>query len=237
MARVSVPVNCGYGPEAILHEAERTGCDVVVVRYPAKNVDWFSRLRSNTYLPLHADTLLYFEKANLKARTTESSVRVELISTDAQVAVLEQLAAAAFTDYKSHYFANPFLDRSGIPAGYAEWALSFAAPDDETRCALLAKRGSSDEIVGFATVALDSEPELALVAVAPSHSGHGLYAAILREVEAHLAVSGYEACAISTQVHNVPVIRSVTARDYRHVLSLQTVHLVHRRLLDSGSTK
>lgn len=205
---------------------ESSDFDLVVLRYPATEVDWFAELRSENWSALHADTLLYFEKELGQAATTGPAVTLQPVTSAADRAVLSRLAGASFHDYRSHYFANPKIDRSTIEDGYVDWALTCSMDTSGARSTLLAQMAASGEVVGFTSLCYEPCAEFALVAVAPEYSGKGLYGEILAAGETHFADKEKNQCYISTQVHNLAVVRTVTKRGYRPALSLLTVHLV-----------
>ena len=230
VARAEIAEDSEVGAQQIRSSVEGSDFDVVIVRYSAQQVDWFADLRSPRYTPIHADTIVYFEKA-LAAQPEPSMLRAEVARSPEEVGLLGSLARGSFHEYKSHYFANPLFKREAIADGYAEWALSFCASDRPRHDAFLARTAPDGHVAGFAAVSYDPVPEFALVAVAPTMSGRGFYGHILDAVEVHLSKGGSESCVISTQVHNLAVIRTVTKRSYRPILSLQTVHLVKNDLL------
>lgn len=232
IGRIEVPETARYDANEIVEAAVASGLSVIIVRYSARNADWFAGLSAGRLLALHADTLVYFEKPICPSVSDDDRVSLRKVSSEEEITRLEILATAAFEEYRSHYFANPLLDRESIARGYAEWATSFCSPALNDRVAWLATLSSSKDDVGMAAVSLDPDPEFALVAVSSAYSGSGLYGGILAAAERQLAKMGEERCSISTQVHNLPVIRSVSRRDYRPVMSLQTVHLVDRALLN-----
>lgn len=229
IGRVEIPIGASYSAKEIRWTAERSGLDIVIVRYSAQHPDWFAGLLSSRYTAIHADTLMYFEKS-IGEPVVPGPLDARPVVTDQDAEILQSLAASSFHEYKSHYFANPLLDQGTIADGYAEWAMSYRRSQDSGRDAFLA-RTAEGQVAGFAAVSYESVPEFALVAVAPTMSGHGLYGDILEAVEVLLAKRGAQGCVISTQVHNLAVIRTVTKRGYRPVLSLQTVHLVRNDLL------
>lgn len=231
IARVEVPPGASYVPEQIVTATEATGFDIVVVRYPALNADWFSRFSSQQYQPIHADTLMYFQKTLGIHELLNPILEVHHVDGPEEIRIVKCLAWDAFKDYRSHYYSNPLLDREAIAHGYVDWALSYCTADNPRRDVFLAATVTDCQVVGFAAVSYDPEPELALVAVSPDASGHGLYGSILEAVERKLANHDAVRCMISTQVHNLAVIRTVTKTGYRPILSLQTVHLVKSELL------
>jgi GNAT superfamily N-acetyltransferase len=231
VGRLDVPENARYDPEGVMAAVAGSGLTVVVVRYAADRVDWFARLTSDHYTAIHADTIIYFERALAPRPRDVQVVTVTPVSTPEDLAELRDMALMAFNDYRSHYFADPLLKNELIAEGYAEWALSFTDCEAE-RGAWLARALDTNEIVGFCALSYLPQPEFCLVAVHPNHAGRGLYGSILAASETRLSAMGVQRCSISTQVHNRAVLRTVTRRDYKPVLSLQTVHLIDRSVLE-----
>ena len=235
IGRLDVPMAASVEVDELSGLLGVSGVDVVVVRYPAIRVDWFSQLQTPEWSAVHADTLLYLSKEIGALAQPEHEVELIPVISGEHQEILRQVALESFEGYPSHYFANPLLARASIAEGYAEWAASFVegAVDGHRRGAFLARLRGTSEVVGLAALSYQPEPEFVLVAVAPSYGGRRLYGAILRAMEPRLAQLGAGQCYISTQVHNTPVLRTVTAEGFRPFLALQTVHLVRRRLLPS----
>jgi hypothetical protein len=234
IGRLEIGVNADASPVKVAFEAACSKFDVVIVRYPAIHADWFAQFGLYRHLPIHADTLVYFEKRIEAAHKARQTISVHRVTKAEDQELLIQLAEDSFDSYRSHYFANPLFDRGVIAAGYAEWASSFCNNGDEGRDGWLGCLSGTVQAVGFAGVTYEPIPDLALVGVPKVHSGKGLYGSIVDGMEAVFSDRGYSKCSISTQVHNLAVIRSVTKRGYQAVLALQTVHLVDRDLLRSA---
>jgi hypothetical protein len=228
VGRIAVPVGARYSCEAIMDIVAQSGLDIVIVRYPASHADWFVSLASTAYATIHADTLLYLRKRHIGPCQDQPRLDLRLVATAQDSEVLGDLAERCFDQYRSHYFANPLIDRAAIAAGYGEWARSFA-PTDERGAAYFAYL--DEHLVGFVVHSHEPEPELILVAVAPGFGGRHLYGEIVRAIGQRLSVNGHDSCSISTQVHNLAVLRSVISLGFTPCLALQTVHLVRRELL------
>ncbi|HUB71499.1 MAG TPA: GNAT family N-acetyltransferase [Acidimicrobiales bacterium] len=226
VGRLEIPVGHNVGPGQVMQLVEASDFDLVILRYPASEVDWFAMLRSPNWSALHADTLLYFEKELGAGETARSLLTLRRVRGDGEQAELRRLAAASFHDYRSHYFANPMIDRAAIEEGYVDWALRYSTDGSGAQATFLAEMAGPGEVVGFASLCFEPCAEFALVAVAPEYSGRGFYGEILEAGERYFFAEKKGTCYISTQVHNLAVVRTVTKRGYRPALSLQTVHLV-----------
>lgn len=148
------------------------------------------------------DTLVYYKadliKRPLPARSTTIRVRALRPGDESQV---EGVAAAAFKGYFGHYHADPRLDRCKCDEAYQSWALrSCRGAADEV---LVAEQ--NDEVLGFATLRLNSpeEGEGVLVAVAPKAQGRGIGPALMVDCMHWCKGRGAQRMIISTQVRNI----------------------------------
>lgn len=111
------------------------------------------------------------------------------------------LARRIFTNYPSHYTADPRLDPGAVGEGYAEWAASHVG--GKSREAIVALIGG--KIVGFSAVEFDKENlsgRLALVGIDEAARGKGIYPAFLRHHLARCKEQGGRNFFAATQITN-----------------------------------
>ena len=146
--------------------------------------------------------------------------------------LLDELVGGTFDRYGSHYRHNPLFDPDAIAAGYAEWTRAVLA-SDTGEVLVLRLRG---EPIGFASLAPDGDGyEILLAGISPAQQGRGHYRELLDACARWSAAHGGKSVVISTQTHNVRVQRAWANAGWRPVDALETVHLVTRGLLPSGS--
>jgi len=223
--RISVSASAGTPLEEVLAAVDKSSADVVVLRYPAREVSWFSSLASGSRTALLADSLVYWSlpvgKGRRPAPLAGFNAKLENVVDDDLV---DDLVGDIFGDYGNHYCANPLFKRADALAGYQEWARRSVA---DTGAVVL--RGPDRRVLALATV--DQQPswtEIELAGVVPAEQGRGRYGHLLAAVE---DASTSRRLVISTQGHNTGVQRAWARYGFEPVHTLLTVHLVTTRLL------
>jgi hypothetical protein len=138
------------------------------------------------------------------------------------------LARSAFSDYGSHYRANPRFDVAAIAPGYAEWA-SVQVEASESDVLVVSQQG-----VDVAFVAMHRSrrrSEITLSGVPQVARGRGAYRASMAVAETSAAEHGHDSLVISTQVHNTVVQRVWADRGYLPVHAFETVHFLRPDLV------
>jgi len=184
--------------------------------------------RCDDFISFHADTLVYFSQ---KVGSQPTSI---FPSTDYRIrsAVLADrddlsaLVGASFTNYTSHYSANPIFKEQDIRDGYIEWATSYLGQASfETLLALT----DSDALTGFITMKVDHDAaEIILNGVHPTYQGRGVYTGLLNHILIVAQLRGVDEVVISTQVSNFRVIRSWIRAGFTLECSLNTIHVMRR---------
>jgi acyl dehydratase/GNAT superfamily N-acetyltransferase len=182
--------------------------DVAIVRTPAGAGGNLQRLGRYGMHPIHADTLVYYQ-VGLAEYTPKALRNVDLVFSEAlpsDATELEALVARTFDGYRSHYHANPLLDREQILAGYAQWASGYLSPDQGGRVTWIARRGG--KLVAYACCSHNREAnecEGILYGVHPDSAGGGLYGDLIRYTQARYRERGYGLMKVSTQIWNLAV--------------------------------
>lgn len=221
--RVSVSAAAKVSVEEVLDAVAASDADVVVLRYPAREVGWFARLMTGDRAVLLADGLVYWSLPVGGGRRPEPVPElVTAIETDLDDEVVGAVVADIFGDYGNHYCANPLFDKALALAGYQQWARrSIAAAGAVTL------RGPGEGLVGLATVDHAGHvTEIELAGIVPAEQGRGRYRHLLAAAED--AATG-DRLVISTQTHNTGVQRAWSRYGFEPVHSLLTVHLLAKR--------
>ncbi|MCU0271042.1 MAG: GNAT family N-acetyltransferase [Acidimicrobiales bacterium] len=229
IGRLELGSTGGTEPQQVRGLVAASEVDIVVLRYEASSYDWFARLLDPSYVAIHADTLVYYGAPIDPDRIPPPDVHFLARAAGAEDRdTVDAAVRGIFTQYGNHYAANPLLDRLAALEGYCEWAAGFiATPGRET---LLLESSEDHELAGLATLLVEEPGEVVLAGVEESFRGRGVYQELLRRAEAGLADAGCRQIHVSTQIHNVAVIRAWVNLGYRFELALQTVHLIRREL-------
>ncbi len=206
--------------------------DVIVLRYPAVEVQLFAELSAlSGFETLYADTLLHWEWRHVPGHTPHpvgASLRLTTVSADR----VGDIVRTVFADYPNHYAANPLLGRAAALDGYVEWATTSVSSGDAIAHLLIDADGGS---VGFAVVDRSAAlPDVLLAGIEPAHRGRGRYGDLIRAVMHAEVGAGSTGLTISTQAHHVTVMAAWARLGWLPLRAVTTVHLVRRGLLDRG---
>lgn len=223
--RISVSASAGTPLPELLAAVKRSTADVVVLRYPAREVTWFAALAGGSREALLADNLVYWSLPVGKGRRPAPLAGFTAgLETAIDDDLVDDLVGDIFGDYGNHYCANPLFDRALALAGYQEWARRSVAQDGA-----VVLRGPDHRVLGLATVDQErSWTEIELAGVVPAEQGRGRYGHLLAAVE---DASVAKRLVISTQGHNTGVQRAWARYGFEPVHALLTVHLVTPGLL------
>jgi hypothetical protein len=153
-------------------------------------------------------------------------------STD--VAVAEAVVRDAFADYRNHYRANPLFDAQAALDGYVDWAHTLMRRSDDA-CVVLCE--PTGEVIGVAlTDWSDDVPDIKLAGLRSRAQGQGRYAPLVSYVMAQTLERSRAALTISTQSHNVNVMRVWARLGFLPVETLATLHLVRRELVEQPAS-
>ncbi len=226
--RVTVSRDAGTTLAEVAAAVSASDADVVLLRYPAREVTWFAELAAGPRTAILADTLVYWAVPVGSGRPPEPVTGLTAcVETGIDDALVDEVVADIFGDYGNHYCANPLFDPAGALAGYQEWARRSIAADGA-----VVLRGPSGDVAALATISHGGPvTEIHLAGVVPAEQGRGRYAHLLAAVEAAAAGAGSKRLVISTQAHNTGVQRAWTRYGFEPVYTLLTVHLVRRELL------
>ena len=229
VARLNVPLSSSFQDDEIVRVCTETEFDLVVVRYPtdrAKVAGLFARC--DDAISFHADTLVYFSlkvgsRPTLILPSTDYRIRPAIVADRED---LSALVGASFTNYASHYSANPIFKEQAIRDGYIEWARSYLG---QASFETLLARTKSDALSGFITMKVDPDlAEIILNGVDPAYQGQGIYTGLLDHALNVGQLRGVDEVVISTQVSNYRVIRTWIRAGFTLECSLNTIHFMRR---------
>jgi hypothetical protein len=233
IGRVELGPETTCGPSEVVDLVDGAEPDVVVLRYPADRVSWPAVFATSSRSVYHADSIVYWERTLTGAIQMPERIRCRVASADDR-AVVHDLAHSAFSDYGSHYRANPRFAASDIALGYAEWAVNQVAGPGSDVVIVSDEQGDS----AFAAVELaPPRSEITLSGVPAWSRGRGAYRASMAAAEQLSHRHGCGSVAISTQIHNVVVQRVWAGRGYVPIQAFETAHFVRRTPGDAGSPR
>lgn len=229
VARLNVPLSSSVPDDEIVRACRGTEHDVVVVRYPtdrARVAGLFAQC--DDIISFHADTLVYFSlkvgsRPTLTLPPAEYQIRRAVLGDRDD---LSALVGASYTNYTSHYSANPIFKEQDIRDGYIEWATScLGQAEFETLLALT----NSHALSGFIAMRVDPDvAEIVLNGVHPTCQGQGVYTCLLNRALIVAQLRGVDEVAISTQVSNFRVIRLWIRVGFTLECALNTIHVMRR---------
>ena len=124
----------------------------------------------------------------------------------AAVSDVPGLITEIFAGYRDHYAANEHLDAELVAVGYAEWATSVAT---DAANVVVAVCDDGSVVEGLAVVDTGGDVwDVVLAGVRPAARGRGAYGRLMADVMARARADGQRAVRISTQSHNLPVMRT-----------------------------
>ncbi len=95
--------------------------DVVILRYPSiRSLTYFQLTQIPGIVPIFADCLHYWDYQLSDWREPEQ-VPSGLTTLEVEAVHLEGLVRSTFSQYPSHYSANPLFDPEAVVDGYIEW--------------------------------------------------------------------------------------------------------------------
>jgi hypothetical protein len=219
----------GPGLDVAELESACDGYDVVVLRCRADDVELpFRLLGLRDFLSFTADHLSVWrwEAGDFMAIDPPRAWSVRL-SVDA--AEVESVVRDSFAGYRNHYTADLLFDPRAALDGYVEWASTVMAHSDDG-CSVL--YDATGEAIGVALVEWsENAPDVALAGIRGHAQGRGLYGVLISHVMQQTLDRSRPALTISTQSHNVNVMRVWSRLGFRPVDALATVHVVRRELV------
>ncbi|QIM21427.1 GNAT family N-acetyltransferase [Phycicoccus sp. HDW14] len=208
----------------VVDDLERLAPAVTVARWPADRVGLAGELVRRGLQVLPADTLVYWAGEVADVPSGGEPGPVSLADAPALAPAVEELVAATFADYPTHYLASPDFPPDLVLAGYVEWAGRTAREHPEDVLLQLVD-GVPAAVATTARVDGGRGVEVLLAGTHPDHRGRGVYRALLAGVLARAGADGAQRVVISTQASNTAVQRVWCTLGLRPVSAWTTVHL------------
>lgn len=196
---------------------------MLIARCATTDLPTVQRLEQAGFLLM--DTLVYFT-FNLSKHSIPELAEGEVMRfyQSGDESHVEMVASESFRGYMGHYHADQRLDKAKCDAGYISWAVRSCVSRDVADEVLIAE--SDGEIVGFATLKLnsDEESEGVLFGVSPKAQGRGLYRLMMMNAMHWSKQQGRSRMIVSTQVTNIAVQKVWSRLGFEPSHSYYTFH-------------
>jgi len=196
----------------------------------AEDFELSAALHSDKFVSWQADTLLYFSvAAESLASEAAPDALVKMTLSDERDA--DVLVERIFANYRNHYSANPALSRINVVTAYQDWTRASLGGAENAVYKALDTNGAA---TGLCVIDIDDESydEVLLAGIVPEKRGQGEYQRVMKMVGARAQAASKEAVVISTQAANVAVMRSWCRLGFLPIITLNTVHVVRRNIVD-----
>ena len=229
--RMNIPQRSEVTDQQVADLCRLSDADLIVLRFPKERCDLPGLIsvieHRDAFL---ADELVYYSRPIIVPEdllNVSSEYECE-VADEKHRGAIEDFAQVVFTNYRSHYRANPKLNRDSILKGYIEWAVSGLDCSKKTTSLVL---DASKRIVGFALVAVDGDnAEIELNGVLPEYQGRGVFGLQLDWLNSHFARRNVKELVISTQIENVNAIKAWIKSGFQFEFSLSTYHIMKLQL-------
>lgn len=196
--------------------------DLVVARYPAEHLEVAERAFASGRPSIMADTLMHFRWEPIAPADTDDLSLRTLDGADA--ALLDDLVADVFADYRNHYLSNPMTSHVDVAGAYQNWARSFLATPG--RKAFVVQTPDDDD-AGMCVVEWSgTHLESILAGMRPRARGRGAYQNVLRLQANWACEQGLTSMGILTQVWNTGAMRSMIRTGFLPEYAVSTLHVM-----------
>lgn len=223
-----------FETKVIAHDIFNSACDIAIIRVPSAFSAKISSLARWALPVTHADTLVHYS-CDLRKYNPVPFTNSDLEFTAARpgdVNDLHKIVRTVFSNYRSHYHANPFFPEDKILAGYQQWAEQFIYANG---CVWLVRRAG--QLIGFAANSSDNDARIAtgvLYGVEPAASGGGIYTDMIRYTQSEAKRAGMRTMEVSTQLTNHAVQKIWVREGFAIQKTEDTYHV--NALLTGGET-
>jgi GNAT superfamily N-acetyltransferase len=223
MARLALDYTCGPADaETITEMCRSSGVEMLTLRVPTDKVALVQALEALEYRIM--DCLVYYECSTECLPPMQPSTLVIREATVADARAIAETARLCFSDYSSHYRADPRLDRVKVSEAYIDWAERCCTDRESASCVFIPIVGEA--VAGFIALRQNSETEGegVLNAVHPRFAGAGIYGRLISRAKQWCHDNGMKRMVISTQLENLKVQRTWTNRGFYLCKSYYTLH-------------
>lgn len=207
----------------ILETCKNESVDMLIARCPTHDLKTAQEMEKAGFLLM--DTLIYytfsFDKQTIPQDT--SAIPLRSVKPEDEAGVGE-VAREAFKGYYGHYHADDRLDTTHSNDAYVSWAQRSCVSREVADEVLIAEM--DDEIVGFATLRLNSidESEGVLFGVSPKAQGQGIYRSFIINGMLWGKEQGTDHMIVSTQITNIAVQKVWSRLGFTVAYSYYTFH-------------
>lgn len=187
---------------------ERNGIETLIARVPEHALRQVADLHSCGLVPIVAEALVHYDIRLADFVEAGAGPTLEFTPVDDRDR-LRDMARTIFEGYPGHYRANPLLDASLIPDGYADWAVRLSEGGDAT-VHFVETGGVVAGFVAYRTNPGAHSAEILLAGILPQMRGNGVYRQVFSELLGAFKNNGLRLAQTATQAHNVASQRTWT---------------------------
>ncbi|MFC4161776.1 GNAT family N-acetyltransferase [Chitinimonas lacunae] len=211
---------CAATLPTVLEQCRQEGLQLLLARCPTEDGESVRALEAAGFRLM--DTLVYLRRP-LSESDLQTVATVRPARPD-DVPLLADVVRRTFTSYVGHYHADGRLDRAQVEQIYPDWACRAVTVEGVADQVLIAEHAG--QLAGFAVLKrLDAERcDGLLYGVDPRWRRLGLYRQLLAASFAWGRRIGCTAMEYSTQLSNLPALRTVIRQGFVPERSLHTFH-------------
>lgn len=223
MARLDLDSVCEpTDAERIVDLCRSSKVEMLTLRVPTEKIALVQALEALEFRSM--DCLVYYQCSTENLPPFKPFTVAIREATGADTTAVAEIARICFSNYFSHYHADPRLDRVKVSEAYIDWAQRSCSDRQTASCVYLP---IVDGIVaGFITLRQNSptEGEGVLNAVHPTFAGAGIYGQLINRSKQWCRDNGLQRMIISTQIDNLKVQQVWSNRGFHLYKSYYTLH-------------
>lgn len=202
---------------------KQNNAELLIVRIKTEHLTFAQHLENENFRLM--DTLVYYKFDLKKKERPKNTGKIPLRKAQPNEAdKVREIAVQTFAGYYGHYHADPRLDPDKCDEVYVDWAYQ-SCVDKEVADKVLVPY-IDDEIVGFATLRLNTqeEGEGVLFGVSPKAQRMGIYRSMILQGLEWCQEQQRTSMVVSTQVNNIAVQKVWSRVGFEAYKSYYTFH-------------
>lgn len=202
---------------------KQNNAELLIVRIRTEHLTFAQYLENENFRLM--DTLVYYKFDLKKKERPKNTGKIPLRKAQPNEAdKVREIAVQTFAGYYGHYHADPRLDPDKCDEVYVDWAYQ-SCVDKEVADKVLVPY-IDDEIVGFATLRLNTqeEGEGVLFGVSPKAQRMGIYRSMILQGLEWCQEQQRTSMVVSTQVNNIAVQKVWSRVGFEAYKSYYTFH-------------
>jgi hypothetical protein len=220
-----VTTSAGADVASILASAQALNLDMLIGRVITSDMRTIHQLEAHGFHLM--DTLIHYKKTNFSGVASQIMGRFSLrFASMEDENPIRSLAEEAFSNYLSHYHADPKLDRSRCNEVYADWAARSCKGLPAADAMIVAICIDTKQFAGFGTLKWINSWNLCgpLFAVSSEFRGQGLFRGILERALYEGYLKKAQSFNYSTQITNLSTQKALCEMGFFPSKSEYTFH-------------